>query len=619
MTDYRALGAVSTTLRSLLRDRMELPDDVSPDQLQISIGPPLPQQQDDEQIEPARLNLFLYRVAENPFLKNQDMPGRGHPGTYGRPPLSLDLHYLLTGYGTREEAGAVLETLAHMLLGSAMRVFHDHPVITEALLDGSGQPILHPALRGEFEAVKLALEPVSLEDLSKVWTALTVPYRLSAAYSVSVVQIESQASRTYPKLVGEPPAAGPRVIVTPLRQPQIMALATRRPGDPPESERAMPFARIGDTLILKGAGFDGEAVRVLLGAVDASPAIGLLTRERIEVEIPEDVRLQPGAQPVAVTVGAEALPQAGFRSNAAVLMLVPHLAAVTKHATPAPRRLRITGSRVFSEGHSGETLIGNDLVEKEAYLASAPGEITLPLPDPLPAWPARCLLGGPLAAAPAIPDPPDLQVTIGGDGPHTVTLVPTPADIAQAAQALERALHTVAADAFRGARVAVVAGSRLAVVPGGLLATASASGPSATALRLTPAESAANVAVLLSGSLAPFPTITTDPPRLQLAIDGTTHLLALNARPASLSDAANLLEQAIRTGPGMAFAGARVATPGQRLLVIPGIAAAGAVQFEPVAGTDETTARELQLAADYSVRVRVNGAENIDGMTVALP
>ena len=37
------------------------------------------------------------------------MPGRGHPGTYGRPPLSLDLHYLLTGYGTREEAGAVLE------------------------------------------------------------------------------------------------------------------------------------------------------------------------------------------------------------------------------------------------------------------------------------------------------------------------------------------------------------------------------------------------------------------------------------------------------------------------------------------------------------------------------
>ena len=43
--------------------------------------------------------------------------------------------------------------------------------------------ILHEVLRGEFEKVKLSLEPISLEDLSKVWTALTMPFRVGGGVS----------------------------------------------------------------------------------------------------------------------------------------------------------------------------------------------------------------------------------------------------------------------------------------------------------------------------------------------------------------------------------------------------------------------------------------------------
>jgi hypothetical protein len=108
------------------------------------------------------------------------------------------------------------ESLAQKLLGSAMRVFHDHSVIDErkVKIKNSGGQILDESLRGQVELIKLRLEPISLEDLSKIWTALTSPYRLSAAYAVSVVQIESLGPRRYPLPVGLPPA-GPQVHVIP--------------------------------------------------------------------------------------------------------------------------------------------------------------------------------------------------------------------------------------------------------------------------------------------------------------------------------------------------------------------------------------------------------------------
>src|SRR5262249_48590500 len=131
---------------------------------------------------------------------------------YGHPPLSLNLHYLLTAYGNEkdphDETNTIFnETMSQVLLGSAMRVLHDVPIITDRIMTVrpvSGRRILDPSLSDEFEHMRLSLEPLPLEDSTKIWTALSRRYRLTAAYVVNVVQIESRRPSRFPRPVGQP-------------------------------------------------------------------------------------------------------------------------------------------------------------------------------------------------------------------------------------------------------------------------------------------------------------------------------------------------------------------------------------------------------------------------------
>jgi hypothetical protein len=385
MSDYAALGGVSRSLRTLLQDRMEIPPLPSGfTRVPITIGTP---DEDDDTSVP-RINLFLYRVTENRFHKNQEIPGHGHPAAYGQPPLTLDLHYLVTAYGSTKESGAQFsdETLAQWLMGSAMRVLHDYPIITEDLENGEGVPILDTSLLGEFERVKLCLEPLSLEDVTKVWTALTLPFRLSAAYAVSVVQIESQGPRRYPKVVGELPDAGPRVKAITLNPPRIDQIRVRRQELPTTARPSVvPYARIGDRLVVLGTGFVKDETKVRIGPVDVDPeADPRITNERLDVTIPDDADLQPGAQPIRlyrqIQLGEPATDHTGLHSNLTVVMLVPRVAS----ATLAAGNVTITGSRLFQENHPCQTILGDAIVKAETYSTASPTTIGFPLPT-LPA------------------------------------------------------------------------------------------------------------------------------------------------------------------------------------------------------------------------------------------
>lgn len=349
MSDFRALAAVSSSIRNLLDAEMEL-------QASVSIARP---DVDIEGITGNRVNLFLYKVDENASLKNMDLPGRGHPGAYGRPPLSLDLHYLVTAYGgDKEEDLEVLE-----LLGDAMRVLHSHPIILGANLD--------TAIRNEVEHIKLYLEPLSLEELTKIWSATTKPMRLSASYLVTVVQIENLQPRKFPRSVGEPPAGGPRILAVPFRAPRIDDVRVIRFDDPQNIER-VPYARIGDRLVLRGRAFSSDDLRVLLGnGVEAT--INSVTPERIEVTIPDDAALQPGATRVLIQNEQQL-----FTSNAAAFMIVPSVTALAKNVNT----LTITGTRLWSESLDSLTIVGNAVVM--SYDTKTPTEIAFELPS-LPA------------------------------------------------------------------------------------------------------------------------------------------------------------------------------------------------------------------------------------------
>src|SRR4051812_767620 len=113
MADQSALASVSSTLRALLLDRMATTS------VAVTIAPP---DQTFHTSDP-RVSLYLPQVPENAELKNQEIPLNRSSGAYGRPPLSLNLRYLMTTYSAQESPDADLN--AQRLLGDAMRVLHD--------------------------------------------------------------------------------------------------------------------------------------------------------------------------------------------------------------------------------------------------------------------------------------------------------------------------------------------------------------------------------------------------------------------------------------------------------------------------------------------------------------
>lgn len=132
--------------------------------------------------------LFLYRIAVNADLRNTQhvVPARapGAPATVHEGALPLDLYYLLTG-GTSQTGG---ERDAGLLnLGFAIQALNDSPNLVGVAVEG--------------ETVRLTLDPVSSEEMSRIWTLFPAAnYRTSVVYIASPVWID-------PATVREP--AGP--------------------------------------------------------------------------------------------------------------------------------------------------------------------------------------------------------------------------------------------------------------------------------------------------------------------------------------------------------------------------------------------------------------------------
>lgn len=189
MSNSQAIAAVTATLRLLLEKWIDadpltnLGVDAALTGTTVTARPP------DEAAtlsHSRHLNLFLYQADLNAAWRNADLPGATKPGETGRPPLPLTLSYLLTSYARDENEDTLF--LSHRLLGRAMSILHDHPVL--------GKEEVKVALAGndlhaQIERVRITPQPLSLDEMSKLWSAFQTHYRLSAAYQVSVVLIES--------------------------------------------------------------------------------------------------------------------------------------------------------------------------------------------------------------------------------------------------------------------------------------------------------------------------------------------------------------------------------------------------------------------------------------------
>jgi hypothetical protein len=174
---------VSESLRDMLVGEMTLAPAVT-----ITVLSP------DEPGSDRRVNLFLYKIDENPFLKNLDWQVR--PGKANRlvpPPLSLNLSYLMTAYAPSDPLTG--NVTSHELLGEAMRVFYENPIVPPTYLV--------TGLDDAQEQIRVVHTPLDVEEMSRVWSTFTQPYRTSSLYQVSVVQIDmlSESEQPIPKRV----------------------------------------------------------------------------------------------------------------------------------------------------------------------------------------------------------------------------------------------------------------------------------------------------------------------------------------------------------------------------------------------------------------------------------
>lgn len=187
MSSPLALAAVTATLCDLLNNGL-IDNDLSPvGSFSVTAVPPDRIETGEQELN--RLNLFLYQVTPNLGWRNEGMAARDSRDSRIRlsnPPLALDLHYMLTAYGSAPWA-------AEILLGFAMDVLHEKCVLSRAdirrALDPANNPIsvaLVPPdpqgrialdLADQVEHLKILPQYLTSEELARLWTSMQARYR----------------------------------------------------------------------------------------------------------------------------------------------------------------------------------------------------------------------------------------------------------------------------------------------------------------------------------------------------------------------------------------------------------------------------------------------------------
>src|SRR5205814_1019334 len=168
----QAIGAVTTAIADRLKARTLL---------DVSVGRPEPPL---STAAGSRLNLFLYEIQFDAFLKNVPLD-EGQ-----RPPLWLVLKYLLTGFDHDGKTTETVEAYANLGAGIA------------ALQELSFLPVTAiAALADNPENLRITFDESPTDLLSKVTQGSDEKYRLSIAFQVRPVMIAPAELPSYSLLV----------------------------------------------------------------------------------------------------------------------------------------------------------------------------------------------------------------------------------------------------------------------------------------------------------------------------------------------------------------------------------------------------------------------------------
>lgn len=302
MSNSLAIATVTATLRNLLTRGLE----ASIDGINVTTQPPDKARDNNSSNQ---INLFLYHTEINAAWRNRDLPTQVKPGETGLPPLALNLYYLITAYGQENE-----DVLSHILLGRTMSILHDHPLLgATELKDALPENDLHE----QVERVRITFQPLSVDEMYKLWASFQTQYRISAAYQVAVVLIESTL-----------PVKTPLPVLRRGREDRgVAVLSESTPPLPPfpvltavQFPSRQPSVQLGDILTLSGNNLTGDSVLLMfMNPRLAEPILVTQLLENNETQI--KVKLPSPEDPENPEPDASVQWPAGFWSVSAVVTL----------------------------------------------------------------------------------------------------------------------------------------------------------------------------------------------------------------------------------------------------------------------------------------------------------
>jgi hypothetical protein len=343
MSDARAVEAVTETLRALVDDavRAAVPG------ARAVVRPPhrvSPTAQD------AQVNLFLYQTGIAPELRN-DPPVGLLPGELAEPALPLVLRYLLTPFAPDDD-----DLVCHRLLGSALRALHTRTVLTRAELLRTAP---YSDVGRQVGGIRISWHAVDEKEIYSLWSVFQTPYRLTAAFEVRAVLIDSErpARTPLPVLARGPDGRGPR------------AAAGVRPDTPRVDGVRYPAgqgaARAGETVALHGANLAGVAAVRL-----AHPGSGRAVDLPVTAPVPRSDTVLPLTLPAALPAGVCAVTLLAGTPPAELPVGPWYVALAPRITSPLPvtvardgagdARVVLTAEPSFAAGQRVHLLLGGD-------------------------------------------------------------------------------------------------------------------------------------------------------------------------------------------------------------------------------------------------------------------
>ena len=603
MSNFLAIATVTAALQTSLQEVVQV--DVNGAQV-TTVCPDA-----QGQVPNLGVNIFLYQVGTNAALQNADLPTRTSSGhLVCRPQKALNLDYLLSFYG----AEGALEP--QRLLGSTVRCMHARPLLTEAMINTAvNDPnftFLAPSnLADQIERVRFSPLPLSLEELSKLWSVFfQTSYALSVAYRASVVLIEPDAL-PQPSL----PVRDFNIYALPMLQPRVEEVTSEFGSNQPILSNS--------TLIITGHNLAGEITLVRISGYEVILDSENVSKKEIRLSLssfPAGI-FQPGVQSLQVLhqipMGTPPTPHSGVESNVFAFVLQPNITlpnvaggTITLNVDPLVGRSQQVvlllneynpppnrSARAYAlnalphDGTESEPMVF-DQHDADTVITE------LGLDAPAQVW---GVMTSDLSSFSGVTnDPARIQMTISGEGLHEIVISGAPADIDSAGAALQAGIRNAHPSApFTDADVIRV-GEQLLILPGsGDAAIALAPFGDDPAFAELGLDRTVPVSGRLSDDLSAFSGISGDPARFELGIgDLGPQPVTITGSPGTLEATRTALQNGIRAAhENRLYEEALVIRVGDRLLILHGIKR---MQFS-LNGV---------ASGEYLVRMQVDGAQS---------